>query len=516
MDQASAPHDDADRTPGASLADATFSGMRWATMAKLSGEVLAISGAVALARLVGPAGFGHAAVAQMLMPLAVIITFEGFASILVQRKEDDAPHREMAMLLSLLAGAFLTLVVLAGSLTLGRSIFGRETASLLVLASPVFLIASAGAVPRALLWRALDFRKVSVAEVAGLLVGTVVAVGFAAAGLDGRALIYGTLATVIVTTALLLTGAPWVTPRWHGAARNTIGGFGIPAATAGLVGVGLQNVDYAMVAARLSAGQAGIYWRAFQLGVVYQDKVSGIMLRLAFPVYSRTTDLGELRRLHERATRVHAAVVFPFLATFVVIAPEFVPFVFGDAWSAAVVPSQVLAAAGMAAAVLTGYPQVMLAAGRPQALLRCNGAFLVFYAAIVWFTIPYGITAVAIGVSAAYAVMLVAVYRFLLRPTLGLPVLRLVSDVGPPLVACAGAAVAGVSVRELVFRVGAGDVLTMAVVAITCLGFYAALLWAIFPALWAELDAITQRIVPARLRGRRAAASPLMVGAEGS
>jgi hypothetical protein len=51
------------------------------------------------------------------------------------------------------------------------------------------------------------------------------------------------------------------------------------------------NADYLILAARLHPAQVGFYWRAFQLGVCYQDKISGIMLRTAFP------DLCALRRL---------------------------------------------------------------------------------------------------------------------------------------------------------------------------------------------------------------------------
>ena len=67
--------------------------------------------------------------------------------------------------------------------------------------------------------------------------------------------------------------------------------FGGPASGAGLLHVAITNVDYTILAARLSAAQVGFYWRAFQIGVVYQDKISGIMMRLAFPIYSRTRDL---------------------------------------------------------------------------------------------------------------------------------------------------------------------------------------------------------------------------------
>ena len=134
----------------------------------------------------------------------------------------------------------------------------------------------------------------------------------------------------------------------------------------------LAVVRNTILAARISAAQVGFYWRAFQIGVVYQDKISGIMMRLAFPVYSRTRDLEQLRRLHERATRVHAAVVVPILAVGIVVIPVLVPWMFGDAWRPAVRPAQILCVAGMVAAVLTGFAQVLLAAGRPKALFRFN------------------------------------------------------------------------------------------------------------------------------------------------
>ena len=140
----------------------------------------------------------------------------------------------------------------------------------------------------------------------------------------------------------------------------------MPAAFAGLVAVAFTNANYVIVAMRFSATTAGLYWRGFQLGVAYQEKISGIMMRVAFPVYSRTGDRDSLRDLHRRATRLHATALFPLLAIVVVTAPVLVPFLFGPAWEGAVLPAQLLAFAGMMAAVLTGYPQVMLAIGQPE------------------------------------------------------------------------------------------------------------------------------------------------------
>ena len=113
---------------------------------------------------------------------------------------------------------------------------------------------------------------------------------------------------------MLLALARPAPPRWHGAAAARDPRLRRPASGAGLLHVAITQRRLHDPRRALSSAQVGFYWRAFQLGVVYQDKISGIMMRLAFPVYSRTRDLNELGTLHERATRVHAAVVVPLLA----------------------------------------------------------------------------------------------------------------------------------------------------------------------------------------------------------
>ena len=83
------------------LKEATFTGVRWVLVARMVGEICAFGGAVTLARLIPPAEFGHAAVALAIAPLAVIVTFEGCASALVQRKTVSRADFEGATVLSL-------------------------------------------------------------------------------------------------------------------------------------------------------------------------------------------------------------------------------------------------------------------------------------------------------------------------------------------------------------------------------------------------------------------------------
>ena len=232
------------------------------------------------------------------MPLAAILTFEGFGSALVQRKEIDREHLETAMLASLVARRRLTR---GGLLTcaplVAEPLFGERTAELIQLASPLFLIAGFSAVSRSLLWRELEFRNVSLIET-----GSVARRRRgrrrrprASPGSKARRSCSARSPATCVASALFLVVVRPCPPRWHGRQLREIVGFGGPASGAGLLHVAITNIDYTILAARLSSAQVGFYWRAFQLGVVYQDKISGIMMRLAFPVYSRTRDLRPAR-----------------------------------------------------------------------------------------------------------------------------------------------------------------------------------------------------------------------------
>lgn len=480
------------------LKQAAVAGVRWTTAGRVAIEAITLIAAIALARLIPPSGFGQAVVPLIFVPLAVIFTFEGFGSALVQRKTIDRSHAEAAMLASIVTGAALTALLVALARPVGEPLFGTATAHLLVMISPVFLLAGIGAVSRSLLWRRLDFRRVSLIEIASLGIAAVVSVALAVgAGLDAPAIILGALAGSLVTTVLLLISVPPPLPLWHRGSLREVLAFGLPASGAGLTYVAITNATLAVAAIRLSAAQVGLFWRAFQLGVIYQEKISGIMVRLAFPVYSRTNDLDELRRFHERATRIHAAVLLPLLALLAVTAPDLVPWLFGEPWAPAATAVQILCVAGMIAAVLTGYPQIMLAAGKPRALLIFNVVLLGLYVATSWFAAPYGITALAGAVVAVHVFLLVAVYGVLFRRVLEIPIRRLVTDLLPAVASSLLLLAAAVPAAELMRSLEAPVPVLLAVVGLVGALVYMGALRSLFPVVWADVAQLTRRVLPA-------------------
>lgn len=499
-----------DEDRSASLREAAFTGVRWVLVARIGGEVSAFAAAVTLARLIPPAEFGRASVALALVPLAVILTFEGCASALVQRPEITKEHERGAAVMSCGLGLLLSVITFLLAGPVAGALFNSRTAQIVELVSPVFLLASIGAVPRALLWRNLALRRVSIIEVVALFAGAGVSVVMALAGYDAEAIVGGALASTGVQSAMLYASSPFGLRPGERTARRDVARFGIPAAMAGLVHVAFSNVDYVILAARLSATHAGLYWRGFQLGVSYQEKVSGVMLRLAFPVYARTESSEELRRIHERATRLHATLLVPLLGCLIVTAPVLVPWMFGPAWVGAVVPSQLLAVAGMIAAVLTGYPQVMLAVGQPRALLRFNVGLLAIYVVLILVAVQYGLTVVCATVVGAYVLLMLAVYKFLLGPHIGVTLRDLWSHIAPATAGCLVLLAVGLPLRGALTSAGLPTLLTLATLGLVCGTAYLVTVRSAFPAAWEDILLVARRVAPAR--PRRRAAEPALEG----
>lgn len=481
--------------PSESVKASAVSGLRWLAVKSVVGEVLGVTATVVLARLISPAQFGHAAVALLFNLLAVILTFEGFAAALVQRTQITERHREVAVLLSLVGGAALTALVLMLVPVVWRPVFGQETAQLILLSSPSFLVAGFGAVARAMLWRHLDFRRVTQVDLLSMLGGNSVSVAMAIMHFGATALVIGADAGVLISSVLMLAAAPEPLPRFHFIEAKEIVGYGTSSALANIFATMTGNIDYWIVAARLSAYQTGIYYRAFNLGVIYQSKISNVMMQLAFPVYSRLESRHEMRRLHERAVRIHAAGIFPVMTLLIVLAPVAIPFVFGSAWRGAVGPTQILAGAGMVAAILTGYSQVLQAVGRPQTLVGSNLAILITYGSAVAATVDHGLLAVAAAVVGVYLLILIWVYQFLLRPHLGLSLLSLVPELGPALVGSAAIVIIGLPVR-MAAELYLPAPLTIVAVAATGICVYGATLRSIFPAAFHDLRSLAVRTVP--------------------
>ena len=481
-----------------SLREQAIQGARWVTLSRIACEATAFAAMLALARLLTPAEVGHAAVAMVAFTLANGILAGSFGSPLIKAEQVDDRQVEVASLLSIVSGVGLTgLCALAGLVL--RSVLDPTTGAMVVLAAPGFLFTSLAAVPQALRSRRLAFRAIMIVEVVSTVAGAGSGVALAALGVGSASMVLGAVVTTAAAAALSPIGAGWRLPRWHREEAGPILRFGVPASASSVFSTAERNIDYALISARLTPTQVGLYYRAFTLAVDYQLKISNIVLRVLFPVLARAKSQASFRSARSRVVRLHSVVLFPLLAMLLVTAPEVVPLLFGEAWSGSVVPTQILVGAGIATAVGTGIGPLMMAAGRPHALLANNCVSFVCFAVTVYVCSGYGLIATCVGVT-AYRLVSVAVSQYVLATRLlGIPLREtLILDPGPAAVSALALVAVALPVSTLLDPLP--SVVDVAITAVAGFTAYGLVLRTAFRGAWSDVEMLATRLIPARLR----------------
>ena len=256
-------------------------------------------GVAILARLVAPAEFGRYAIALIVLLLATVPTW-AVSYTIVQRAQIDRDHLKTGQTLTIIMGVAVCAFCLAASYTIVPILFGARTAVLVRLMIPACFINSVNTVQYAILSRRLDFRRLSLLDMTIALVSTVVSIPLAIAGLNGAAIVLGVDAASVAGFILICCWVLPPIPNFRLGPARDFARSGIPAASNAASLVCFENCDYVIVGARVGALQAGYYFRAYTLGVVYQTKVSQVITTVGLPVLSRVSSEDEVHRLRQR------------------------------------------------------------------------------------------------------------------------------------------------------------------------------------------------------------------------
>jgi lipopolysaccharide exporter len=475
---------------------AMINGLRWAMVGRPAVEAANLLQVAVLARLVAPAEFGRYAIALIVYLLANVPTQTVQYSI-VQRTRIDPDHLKTGVTLTVLGGLAICALCFVASYTVVPVLFGARTAMLVRLMIPACFINSVNTVQIAMMTRRLEFRRLSLLDFTFTLVAAVTSIPMAAAGLNGEALVLGVLAGSIAGCILTCCWILPPVPNFCRRAARDLLHFGIAASSGAASTVCFQNCDYVIIGARLGALQAGYYFRAYSLSVVYQTKLSQVMSSIGYPVLARSTSEDEIDALRQRMVHTVTLVVFPLLTALAIVAPKFVTWFYGPAWHATVVPVQILAIGGAAMLVAEALVVAMLATGRARAVMKWGWAHFLAYAAIVFAVAPFGLVAIAVAAAVVHTAFLMISYLQLVRGSPRRAFATLAKDVVPAAASSVGLATVAIPVSIFASKLSTPTVLYLLIIAVAGgAGYFLSLrLW--FPNQLRLLGHLAGRLLPA-------------------
>jgi O-antigen/teichoic acid export membrane protein len=410
-----------------SLRQQVVRGLRWKIFSQLAGQGSRLVVGVLLAHLLTPGQFGLAAMALVFTGVASIFTDLSLGAALVQRTTITEEDLSTAFWTTLGAGAVMTVGGVALAPLAGDFFSNSAVVPLFAATAAVAFLSSLAVTQTAILTREMDFRSLEIRTIVSTLAGAATAVGIAVAGFGAWAIVSQALCVAAVSTVLLWRLSPW-RPRllYSAESLRTLGSFGMKTLFSRILVYLNLNTDNILVGRYLGSRPLGVYAIAYNVMFIPMQQVAQPIQAVLFAAFVKLKD--DRARLGQewlRGARLICALSVPAFLGMAVVAPDFIPVVFGQRWHAAVPVLQLLSLAGAAESFKMLNWSVFQAMGKPGDLLR----FMVFSSIVTLGAFVAGLTWGVVGVAGLFAIartISAGVYTWFTCRMLGLPIRRFV------------------------------------------------------------------------------------------
>ena len=364
-----------------------------------------------LARLLTPSDFGLLSMMIVVTGLVGFLADAGISNAIIHRQ--DATREELSTLywLSFIAGAAIFIIVLL-SCPLAVIYFKEpQLSTYLPVLGINFLILPIGQQFAVLLRKELRFKTLTKIEVTAISAASGVAIVVAVFGFGVWSLVFRPIVATTVQAIALLAFARqhhWL-PGFHFSLKRVRSyvGFGLFQMGERLVNYFSSNVDYIIIGRFLGTEALGLYSLAYGLITVPLNKINPVVTNVAFPTFARIQyDNVRLQAGYLKILRYISTCTFPILAGMFVVAPLFVPIVYGSNWAPAVPVLQILCLIGILYSLGNPIGSLLLAKGRADLGFYFNLFKVMIMAAANFIGVRWGIIGVAWSSLAAIAIVM--------------------------------------------------------------------------------------------------------------
>ncbi|WP_134742397.1 oligosaccharide flippase family protein [Nocardioides sp. 503] len=437
-------------TAPATLGARVRTGIMWSALNNLTLRLGTLVTGIFLARLLDPEAFGVFAIALTVQTALMTLSELGLAADLIRHGDIDRRGPTIATL-SLVSSGFLTVAVLLAAPAFADFFAAPEATAVIRVMALTLLLAGVGVVPFSRLQRDLRQRELFQVELVAFALSTGLALGLAVAGWGAMSIAIGRLVSqtaVVVLQFALTRTRPQV--GWDRSVARSGLRFGLPLSVAGLLSLGLLNIDNVAVGRLGGVTALGLYSIAFNLSSWPSSIVGTAIRAVAMPAFAEIHRDGtdDSTATLARACGLTWGVAVPMSIGLAVLAHPVVTILYGERWAAAATELVWLAPLGAMRILIDVWVAYLTAHGRSLLLLSCQLLWFVALAPTMWWAVQgrglagAGLAHVAIASLVALPAFLVALRSAgvgsaqVLR-ALGLPVAAAVPTVGVGLVTVA-------------------------------------------------------------------------------
>lgn len=380
----------------------------WITVERLTQQILWIVLFSILAPILGPRPYGLFSLVMVFVGVCEYILIDGATEALVTVRDCDHLHTSTANLALCALALAMTAIMCALAPLFGHLLHDDEFAKLMWVLAPLPVLSSLSAAPIAIMRRALEFRKLAVRSIAGLMIGGIFGIVLALAGLG----VWALAAQVVGQRLAEVTIAWFSVPErlrfaWSRGRFVEMRAIGLNIFAARAMSFAAGQIPRIAIGSTLGPTELGLFTLATRFldivmfaAVMPITSVGRIELRHAAP------GSPEFGRIFSVMIQNVSFLAFPCLLGVAALAPELFHVWLDQRWAAGVIPTQLVVLSGLPLVLCYGIDAALLAAGLSALFRRMSTLQATTLIATTLVAAPFGLNALCLALAARPWVLL--------------------------------------------------------------------------------------------------------------
>ena len=384
-------------------------GLFWSSVDRFSSQGISFVFSIFLARILDISDYGIVAMIVVFMAVAQVFVDSGFSPALIRKPDLNEEDKSTAFYFNIVVGLACYGILFIVS-PLIADFYDEPLLSPIIRVTGLSIVFnSLCVVQRALFTIAVDFKTQAIISLACTVISGIVGLVMAYNGYGVWALVAQSTISTFLNFVLL-----WLCSRWRPvtgfskASFHYLFNFGSKLLASGLLDT-LYNNAYPIVIGKFyNSAQLGLYSRAQGYASLPSSNITGVLQRVTFPVLSlMQNDDEKLANNYRRLLRMSAFVVFPLMIGLAAIADPLIRVLITSKWAGCIIYLQIICFGMMLYPIHALNLNLLQVKGRSDLFLRLEILKKIIGVCALCITIPFGITAMCIGL---VAVSVVALY----------------------------------------------------------------------------------------------------------
>jgi PST family polysaccharide transporter/lipopolysaccharide exporter len=417
-----------------------INGAKWTSISTVIGSFLQFAQMAILARLILPSSFGIVALSSLVINFLSIFVHLGFANSIIYKQEASKKSLSTIYFFNIMIGLLMFSLIWLTAPLLITYFKEPRLGSVLKIAAFYFPVVFFGQMYNTLLEKDLKFKYIAISDIVTATLSIIVTIGFAYAGYQEMALIYGQLSAQITRTILMnVFGRKLFQPIFYFNLKEIKEHliFGIFNTGDSLIIFANGNIDTILIGGVLGVKELGYYTMASTLAVYPVSKICPIITQTCYPIMAKMNGNSEaLKSAFLKIVDLITYIIIPLLGGLYIMVSNVIPLFYGPHWGETIPLIKIFVFMALASSLTYPSSPLVFSKGKPNLLFYINLiTFCIRFPLVLLLAKYYGVMGVAVAYLISNIISFGMVYG-LVQYLVGSYVKTFLRDISKPIIFC--------------------------------------------------------------------------------